>query len=176
MNEGTVTTHSAADFWFVLRVKPFKEFVVSGQLTEGGFHAFCPCRQVNPVNPRARRMKPFFPGYLFFQPAKEGVDLARTQWLPGALGVVAFGGDPARVPDSMVKAIRDKLADPQPAAPAFTPGQPVRVTEGLFAGYQGIFDARLSGEQRCRVLLQLLRDHHKAVIMPLQALAPANRR
>jgi transcriptional antiterminator RfaH len=171
-----VTTHNACDFWFVLRVKPFKECVVSGQLTEGGFHAFCPCRKVNPVNPRSRRMKPFFPGYIFFQPANEGVDLARTQWLPGTLGVVSFGGDPARVPDSMVKAIRAKLADPQLDQPAFTHGQPVVIKDGLFAGYQGIFDARLSGEQRCRVLLRLLQSHGKAVVLPLQALAPTDRR
>jgi transcriptional antiterminator RfaH len=104
------------------------------------------------------------------------VDLARTQWLSGALGLVAFGGDPARVPDSIVKAIRAKLADPQFDKPAFTHGQSVVIKDGLFAGYQGIFDARLSGEQRCRVLLRLLQSHGKAVVLPLQALAPANRR
>ncbi len=34
------------------------------------------------------------------------------------------------------------------------------ITSGPFAGYEAIFDARLSGGERVRVLLTMLNDRH----------------
>jgi transcriptional antiterminator RfaH len=38
------------------------------------------------------------------------------------------------------------------------PGDRVVIQDGPFAGYEAIFDVRLRGAERVRVLLQLLRD------------------
>jgi transcription antitermination factor NusG len=35
-------------------------------------------------------------------------------------------------------------------------GDPVEIRSGPFAGYEGIFDTRLTGDERVRVLLKLL--------------------
>jgi transcription antitermination factor NusG len=36
------------------------------------------------------------------------------------------------------------------------PGDPIQITTGPLAGYKAVFDARLSGPQRVRVLLDML--------------------
>jgi transcription antitermination factor NusG len=42
-------------------------------------------------------------------------------------------------------------------------GDPIRVTEGLLSGHEGLFDARLSDGERVRVLLRILRERSVAV-------------
>ena len=37
----------------------------------------------------------------------------------------------------------------------------MRVTGGPFQGYEGVFDARLSGADRVRVLLELIGDYQR---------------
>jgi len=45
-------------------------------------------------------------------------------------------------------------------------GAPVKITSGPFAGYEGIFDSRLSGSERVRVLLTLLEKQHSGYRRP----------
>ena len=52
-------------YWHVLSVKPHKERSVYGYLNNEGIVAYNPVYRVNPVNPRARKERPFFPGYMF---------------------------------------------------------------------------------------------------------------
>ena len=51
--------------WYVLRSKPHKESFLYGQLRAHKIESYCPVINANPVNPRARKKKPLFPGYIF---------------------------------------------------------------------------------------------------------------
>lgn len=148
--------------WYVLHSKPHMEEVLWRQVQARGFEAYYPHLRVRPVNPRARAVRPYFPRYLFVQANLEEVGISVFQWMPGAVGLVCFGGVPATVPSILIEAIRLRVdainaagGDPDVV---FKPGDRVRVTEGPFAGYEGIFDARLDGKERARILLQLLND------------------
>ena len=44
------------------------------------------------------------------------------------------------------------------------PGERVVIQEGVFEGYEGIFDIRIPGSQRVKVLLKMLNDRY----MPLE--------
>jgi transcriptional antiterminator RfaH len=46
------------------------------------------------------------------------------------------------------------------------PGDEVLVQNGPFAGYEAIFDTRLSGSDRVRVLLKMLNDRYAPVVLP----------
>ena len=46
---------------------------------------------------------------------------------------------------------------------AIHPGDLVQINSGPFNGYEAIFDARLPGTERVRVLLQFLSDRHVPV-------------
>ncbi len=153
--------------WYALRSKPNKEAMLCQQLDAQAVEVFYPQVHVKPVNPRARRVKPYFPGYLFVH-----LDLLRTgalafQWMPYSNGLVAFGGEPASVPDALVGAIRRRLGEIEAAGGEnfmdLKPGDRVFIASGPLAGYEAIFDTRLSGEDRVRVLLRLLAQRQMPV-------------
>jgi len=147
--------------WYVLHSKPNKEEFLYDQLLANRLEAFCPHIRVQPVNPRARKVKPYFPGYVFVQLDLEHEKTSVLGWMPGANGLVSFDGQPADVPESLVQAIRRKVNEINTAGgemlASLRPGEKVVIQDGPFAGYQAIFDSRLSGVDRVRVLLTLLR-------------------
>ncbi|HEX9028441.1 MAG TPA: transcription termination/antitermination NusG family protein [Anaerolineales bacterium] len=151
--------------WYALRSKPRKEEVVWRQLHNQGIEAFYPQLRVNPVNPRSRKIRPYFPGYLFVYTDPSEVGVSLFQWMPHALGLVSFGGEPANVPDNLIITLRKRLEEIAAAGGEFfdglQPGDIVRISDGPFKGYEAIFDARLPGSERVRVLLELLGNQRR---------------
>jgi transcriptional antiterminator RfaH len=154
--------------WYVLHSKPCKEEFLLGQLKSNGFESYCPFVHVVTVNPRARKMRPYFPGYVFLHADLGGSKSSALQWMPGATGFVAFDGIPARVPDSLIPTLRKQVDDIHAEGGelfhGLKKGDTVRITEGPFRGYEAIFDARLPGSERVRVLLKLLEQRRQVPI------------
>jgi transcriptional antiterminator RfaH len=150
--------------WYALRSKPRKEEVLWKQLLAREIEVFFPRMRVHPVNPRSRKLRPYFPGYMFVQVDLEEVGLSRFNWMPHAIGLVSFDGEPATVPDNLIHAIRKRVDEIAAAGGEFydglQPGDPVRISSGPFAGYEAIFDESLPGNERVRVLIQMLSDRH----------------
>ena len=94
-----------SESWFVLRSKPRKEAFLAQQLRMHGFGIFNPHIRVRTVNPRARKLRPYFPGYVFVRVDPDQLSRSTLQWMPGAAGLVSFGGEPARVPDDRERRI-----------------------------------------------------------------------
>ena len=149
-----------ASHWYALRSKPRKEDAVWKQVNERGFEVFYPRLRVNPVNPRSRKFRPYFPGYLFIRADIDAVGLSTFQWLPHSKGLVSFGGESSPVPDNLIYAIRQRVDEITTAGgevfDALHKGDVVRINYGPFEGYEAIFDVRLPGTERVRVLLQFL--------------------
>jgi transcription antitermination factor NusG len=150
-----------ASQWYVLRSKPNKEDIVWQQVQAWGFETFYPRLQVRPVNPRSRKIKPYFPGYLFVRADLSEAGLSTFQYMPYAVGLVCFGGEPAYVPEALINAIRLRVGGEIAEAGAgitgdFKRNDPVWILDGPFAGYEAIFDTRIPGRERVRVLLQML--------------------
>jgi transcriptional antiterminator RfaH len=82
--------------------------------------------------------------------------------MPYATGLVVFGGEPAIVPDTLIHAIHNRLAQIDHAGgeqlDGLKPGDAVTIDNGPFAGYEAIFDMRMPGSERVRVLLKMLND------------------
>ena len=151
--------------WYVLHSKPRKEDFLLDQLRLSGFESYCPFLRVSTVNPRARKIRPYFPGYVFLQ-----VDLGKNKasslhWMPGATGFVSFDGIPARVPDGLIPILRQRVDEINASGGELfhdlKQGDRVRIVEGPFAGYEAMFDARLPGTERVRVLLNLLQQRRQ---------------
>jgi len=146
--------------WYALRSKPRKEEVVWKQAREQGFEVFYPRLRVQPVNPRARKVKSYFPGYLFVKADLEATGLSVFQWMPHSIGLVSFGGEPSVVPDNLIYAIRQRVEEIAAAGgevfDGLKRGDVVKINYGPFEGYEAIFDARIAGSERVRVLLELL--------------------
>ena len=85
--------------WYVLSIKPHKERSVSQLLQTREIEVYFPTIRVEPKNPRAAKIRPYFPGYIFvhIDLQEQGDDALR--WVPGTRGIVRFGAQPAIVPD-----------------------------------------------------------------------------
>jgi len=146
--------------WYVIHSKPRKENQVNAYLRAQGLETFYPTLHVQPVNPRASRIRPYFPRYLFVHADLDAVGVSVLQWVPGAIGLVSFGGQPVPVPAHAVHELKRRVAEIRAAGglvlDGLQPGDAVRITQGPFAGYEAIFDARLSGAERVQVLLTML--------------------
>ncbi|NDJ76746.1 MAG: hypothetical protein GYB65_10850 [Chloroflexi bacterium] len=147
--------------WYVLHSKPHKEPSLNEYLQSLDIETYYPTLTVNPVNPRARKIRPYFPRYLFVNVDLDEVGISTLRWASGATGLVMFGGEPATVPDHVIREMKQRVAQIRAEEKQFLdglqPGDPVRIVDGPFAGYEAIFDVRLSGNQRVQVLLDMLK-------------------
>ena len=153
--------------WYVLRSKPLRETALWQQAVSQGFEVFYPRIPVRAVNPRSRKVVPYFPGYMFVRVALEQVGRSIFQWMPNAHGLICFDDTPADVPDALVDAVRSRVEAIMAAGGelfyGLKQGDAVTIKSGPFAGYDAIFDARLNGGDRVRVLLALLNDRQVAM-------------
>lgn len=162
--------------WYVVHSKPQKEEFLAEQLELRRIETYNPRIRVNPVNPRARRIKPYFPGYLFARLDLEQAGGSAIQYTPGATGLVHFGAEAATVPDGLLHAIRQRVDEINAAGgelfETVKKGETVYIHSGPFTGYEAIFDARLPGTDRVRVLLRLLKNRQLPVDLPAGQIQP----
>jgi len=149
--------------WYVLNTKPHKERQVASLLRTRDFEVFLPLVRVNPVNPRAARVRAYFPNYMFANVDFDVVGLSEMRWIPGLRRLVEFGNQPAVVSDNLVLELKLRIAEISAAGglmmDGLQAGDRIRIVDGPFVGYEGVFDARLTGKERVRVLLEMLAEH-----------------
>jgi len=164
--------------WYILHSKPNKEEFVLQQLSIHNIDVYYPYIRVQPVNPRSRKTRPYFPGYLFVNADLDTVGTTVLKWIPGAIGLVDFGGELASVPDDLLQTIRqlvDRInSTNSETLGIFMPGDQLIIRSGPFAGYQAIFDSYLPGHERVRVLLQMLKDRQIKIELPRARLEQVN--
>ena len=87
-----------------------------------------------------------------------------------------FGGEAAHVPEGLIHAIRQRVEEINAAGgelfDALKSGETVVIHSGPFAGYEAIFDARLPGTERVRVLLKLLHNRQLQMELPAGQVRP----
>jgi len=158
--------------WYVMRSKPRKEEALWRQVKSKGIEVYFPRIRVHPVNPRSRKLVPYFPGYMFIQVDLDAVGRSTLQWMPYSIGLVSFGGEPAIVQEHLINEIRKRVDEITAAGgelfDGLKKGEVIRISEGPFKGYEAIFDTRLPGTERVRVLLELL-DNQRQVPVELDA-------
>jgi transcription antitermination factor NusG len=145
--------------WYVLRSKPRKEDTVYRQIKTHGFDVYYPRMRVSPVNKRSRKVKPYFPGYMFVNVDLDQMGLSTFKWMPHTLGLVCFGDEPAIVPEHLINELQSKVGKildfEFEGQNEYKTGDQIVVKNGLFRGYEAIFDQRISGSERVRVLLMI---------------------
>lgn len=150
----------AGEAWYVLYSKPHKEQQLNTYLQAQGIVTFFPTIRVKPVNPRAARIRPYFPRYLFVYANLDEVGLSFFRWATGTACLVEFDGQPAVVPEYVIHQLKQHLETIEAAGgftlDEFQKGTPVRIIHGPLAGYEAIFDLRLTGTERVQVMLDML--------------------
>jgi len=168
-----------ADAWYVVRSKPNKEEFLAGQLSAYGIKVFYPRIQVKTVNPRARKLRAYFPSYLFVYVDLETVSTSTLHWMPGSVNLVSFDGVPAPVPETLIAAVERQVeninASQKNMMLGLKPGDIVSIHDGPFAGYEAIFDGQITGRERVRVLLSFLQNRKIPVELRQSQIGPVKR-
>ncbi len=157
--------------WYALRSKPHKEEALWREVCAREYEGFFPRIIAHPVNPRARKIKPYFPGYMFLRIDLSIIGFSALAWLPHSNGLVSFDSRPSPVPEELIHALQRRVEQINAAGGELLnevkSGELVHVTDGPFAGYEAIFDARLPGSERVRVLLSLISKQQVPLVLPV---------
>jgi transcriptional antiterminator RfaH len=157
--------------WHVIRSKPNKESFLAGQLESRNIEFFFPQLKVHPANPRCRKIRPYFPGYLFIHTDLTINNTILFGRIPGATGLVFVGGEAGYIPENIIHAIQIKVDEINEAGGevyrSLKRGDPLKINNGPFEGYDAIFDSRIEGSERVKVLLSMVKGRKLPVELPI---------
>ncbi|MDR1228706.1 MAG: transcription/translation regulatory transformer protein RfaH [Azoarcus sp.] len=147
-------------YWYLIQTKPRLEKYALENLERQGYECYLPRLPAE----KLRRGKlaivniPLFPRYLFI---RLGTNTSDKSWAPirstkGVSTLVRFGNDPAKADDELIALLKSHESVRQDAPERlFEQGERVLLTEGPFAGIEGIYQMT-DGEHRAMVLIELL--------------------
>lgn len=162
--------------WYVLHSKPNKEDFLFSQLRNREIEVYYPRLRVEPVNPRSRKVRPFFPGYLFVHVDLDQTPISSLTYVPGANRVISFDHEPAIVSDTIMQTIQSNVdrvnQNPDLIYNQLSHGDPVTIQGGPLEGYEAIFDTCLEGSERVRLLIKLLRGQQMRVQISAKMVRP----
>ncbi|HLO15311.1 MAG TPA: transcription termination/antitermination NusG family protein [Anaerolineales bacterium] len=148
--------------WYVMHSKPQKEQWLYNQLSSLQIETYFPCLYNRSGKVSSSKPKPYFPGYLFVNIDLDLAGRSALQWIPGSLGLVTFGDEPAAVPEGLLQRIRHRIDEINQRGKKILenlrPGDQVMIHSGPFAGYEAVFCTRLRDTERVQVLLKILQD------------------
>ena len=167
----------ASLIWYVLHCHSRFEEAVTKYVTSLGIESYFPFILVNPINPRARKIQPFFPGYIFVHADLGLVGESIFNNIPFSIGLVSFGGEPAVLDENIVNTTVRHLEEVnngrKEVGRDLKAGQKLSIESGMFSGYEASFLTYLSGNQRVRVLMRLLaQDRYVSLDLPVGQVVP----
>ncbi|GJL81924.1 MAG: transcription antitermination protein RfaH [marine bacterium B5-7] len=156
--------------WYLIYCKPRAENTALTHLDRQNYTCYLPMLRVTRKvrGKLTDRIEPMFPRYLFIS-----LDTQTDNWAPirstvGVTHLVRFGVEPTVVPDSLIQTLMDRENEEGLQCPPrrhFEKGEAVRIYEGPFKDYEGIFVARSSNE-RVIILLEILGKKSRIAINP----------
>jgi transcriptional antiterminator RfaH len=133
-------------YWTAAQLQPMRDRLALHCLALAGFEVYQPrLREHRLVRGRPAESA-LFPGYAF---VSIELQWCAARWCPGVVRLIMDGVQPARVPDTVIKSIRDRERDGVIELPGrlFKPGDRVRLLAGPFRGHLAIY-ASMSGPER----------------------------
>ena len=158
--------------WYLIHTKPRQENIALENLQLQGYTCYLPLLNIEKIRrgKLAIVLEALFPRYLFIQ---LDTALSSQSWTPirstkGVNRLVAFGGQPAKVDEALVSVLK-RAEDNQPERlqKMFAAGDKVQLTQGAFAGLEGIYQMA-DGESRAMVLIEILNKPVRIAVEPVE--------
>lgn len=145
--------------WFVIHTKPRQEKRALDNLENQNYRCYLPTITIEKLinNHIEVCVEPLFSRYLFIN-IEENQTWAPIRSTKGVSNIVSFGGSPAKVSDELITELHNceqGSACKQPSR-LYTQGERVQITDGPFAGLEGVFQMN-DGEARAFILIEILR-------------------
>ena len=155
--------------WYVVQTRPHAEARAAQNLERQGFATYLP--RYRKRRRHARRIEtvaaPLFPRYLFV-----AADLASQRWRAihstfGVSQLLCHGEAPVPVMEAILRELWCRQDDAGyvrlDSAARFSPGDKVRISDGVFSACLGLFEG-MTDSQRVAILLDLLGRKVKVVL------------
>ena len=162
--------------WYALQSKTNSEDSLCQHLIAQDLEVYYPCLRIKPVNPRSRKIRPYFTGYLFVKVDLETFGISRLRYSMYVKSIVSYGTEPIAIAPGLIEAIRAKVEEINQSKSTWTlnlkPGTRVKIQGGVFEGYEAIFDEKIPGRDRVRVLLEAINHQGRWLELPDQFIKP----
>ncbi len=147
--------------WYVLKTKPNYEFVVEHQLVTRGIRCYMPLWQPVEKANLDKKLRPYFPCYLFCHVDWQETSLSSLNYLPGVSYFIMCDDKPIPVDQAVIDNISARVqilenSVTDRAGNLLRRGDRVKITSGVLDGYDAIFDTQLSSGDRVRLLINFL--------------------
>jgi transcriptional antiterminator RfaH len=152
-----ISPESAQARWYLIQCRVQQDVRAMDNLERQHFECYRPLYTRECLR-RGRRVAiraPLFPGYLFIR-----LDRLHDNWAPicstrGVFQIVRFNEYPLPVADGIIDELRRRTEAETVREPYLKSGEHVLITDGSFAGIEGIF-LTTAGDDRVMLLLKIL--------------------
>jgi transcriptional antiterminator RfaH len=145
--------------WYVVQTKPANEDRVKGNLLNQEIEPFLPLLGTNQYSNGKviDRIKPLFPNYLFAR-MDIGLHYYKVKYTRGVSKILGNGEGPIAISEKVIITIRERMGEDNlvKLEDEFKDGDVVEVTSGPFKDLRGVFQKKMSGKGRVKILLSLI--------------------
>jgi len=158
--------------WYLIRTKIRQEYTAKVQLERQGYTAYLPLfptrrRRLGRVH---KVIAPMFPRYLFIHLSDQTDDWGPIRSTIGVANLVRFAQAPARVPIDLIDTLKEREDNEGIQVipnKNYHAGDKVRIAEGPFVGFEGVFQ-ETSSRNRVLLLLQIAEKYFQLQLNPDQ--------
>ncbi len=144
--------------WYVVHTHPKQEERTGSNLRTLGLETLTPKLRGNRYNEFTGQLihavKPLFPSYIFAR-FKFNELYHRIRFTRGVHSLVCFNNNPTPVDEEIIALIRSRIGDDGfvKTMEELKPGDEVRINEGRFQNFCGVFEREMPDSDRVRILL-----------------------
>lgn len=154
--------------WYAVHTNARDEDRAESNLSAWGVETCCPklkcVRTLNFTGRAVQVIEHMFPRYIFARFNAETM-LHKVRFTRGVRNVVMIGDVPARVEDEIIDVLRSRMSpDGLITQDEFDEGDEVYLKAGPFKGFTGVFNSRLTGNDRVTILLDTVRFQGRLII------------
>lgn len=159
MNDTDQPEPSGIKLWYVVQTKPGNEDRVKGNLINQEIETFLPLLGTYQYSggKMVPKIKPLFANYLF---AKLELTLHyyKVKYTRGVNKILGSGEGPIPISEKVIEAIRERMGEDNlvKLEDELKEGDLVQVTSGPLENLVGIFNKKMSGKGRVKILLSLI--------------------
>lgn len=154
--------------WYVVHTHPKQEDRANSNLV-GFLETLAPKLRVNKYNEFtgqvSRIAKPLFPGYIFSR-FRFNELYHKIRFTRGVHSLICFNNEPTPVDDNIIDMIRARIGDDGfvKTADELKVGDEVRINDGRFENFCGVFERELPDMDRVSILLNTIRYQAHVVV------------
>jgi len=145
--------------WYVIQTKPGNEHRVETNLLNQEIETFLPLLETYQwkSGKMVQTIKPFFPNYLFGR-LDLGLHYYKVKWTRGVGKILGAGNEPVAISEKVIHSIKERIikGNVVKLEDGLKEGDLIQITAGPFKDLTGIFQKKMSGTGRVRVLLSLI--------------------